>query len=97
MNLTGLNVSYMLGVPSLKAWVLGVVGSCYLLHQEYDTINDNGEKVHVIKEFQRDKWFIDSYHDDQFEAWCESVDRSGFTGQSSNGDDKQGSTGLAGH
>jgi hypothetical protein len=68
MTLVGLFVSYMLGVPSLKAKVLGVVsGNQYLLRQEYDTFNERGEWVHVIKQFQRDKWFIDSYHEDQ---WC---------------------------
>lgn len=60
-GLVGCYVSYMLGVPSLKAQVIGEVGSNYLLHQEYDTQNERGEWVHVTKEFQRDKWFIESY------------------------------------
>ena len=57
----GQMVSYLLGIPSLKALVIGEVRDQYVLHQEYDTINDNGEKVHVTKEFYRDKWFIESY------------------------------------
>jgi hypothetical protein len=61
VNLTGSNVSFIPGLPSVKAKVLGVVGSEYLLHQEYDTQNERGEWVHVIKEYQRDKWFIDRY------------------------------------
>lgn len=59
--LVGESVSYMIGVPSLKATVLGTVGKNYLLHQEYDTVNDNGENIHVTKEFQRNKNFIDAY------------------------------------
>jgi hypothetical protein len=61
IDLIGQEVSYMIGVPSLKATVLGVVGNDYLLHQEYDTINDRGEKIHVIKEFQRPIYFIRDY------------------------------------
>jgi hypothetical protein len=61
MNLVGKDVSYIPGVPSIKATVLGTVHGQYLLHQEYDTFNEKGEWVHVVKEFQRDKWFIDCY------------------------------------
>jgi hypothetical protein len=62
VNLTGSRVSFIPGIPSVKAEVLGIVnGNQYLLHQEYDTFNERGEWVHVIKEYQRDKWFIDTY------------------------------------
>lgn len=61
MNLTGRSVSFIPGVPSVKATVLGVVGDDYLLHHEYDTFNERGEWVHVIKEYQRDRWFIHTY------------------------------------
>jgi hypothetical protein len=85
-HLVGLFVSYMIGVPSLKAEVIGLTQdrSQYLLRQEYDTFNDRGEWVHVIKEFQRDKWFIDSYHEDQFEEWMEMAARATVSGHSSN-------------
>ena len=73
MNLTGLFVSYILGVPSVKAEVIGLVGDNYVLLQEYDTVDDGGNKIHVKKEYYRNKWFIDSYHEDQFEDWCDSV------------------------
>jgi len=65
MNLIGQYVPYILGVPSVKALVLGVVGDDYLLRQEYDTFNDRGEWVHVIKEYQRPVYFIDAY-------WCDT-------------------------
>jgi hypothetical protein len=91
MNLTGLKVSYMIGVPSLKALVVGVVyGDQYLLRQEYDTFNERGEWVHVIKQFQRDKWFIDTYHEDQFDDWCAAVDRDRLARFSCTGDDNSG-------
>jgi hypothetical protein len=57
----GESVSYMLGVPSLKALVIAKVRDQYLLHQEYDTVDDNGRKVHVTKEFQRPCYIIDDY------------------------------------
>jgi hypothetical protein len=57
----GATVSYMLGVPSLKALVIAKVRDQYLLHQEYDTVDDNGRKLHVIKEFQRPCYIIDDY------------------------------------
>lgn len=56
-------VPFILGVPSVKAQVIGESGDgfCYVLHQEYDTQNDNGEWIHVTKNYYREKWFIESY------------------------------------
>ena len=61
ITMEGKFVSYMIGVPSLKALIIKTVGDQYLLRQEYDTQNERGEWIHVIKEFQRDRWFIDTY------------------------------------
>jgi hypothetical protein len=60
----GYQVPFIIGVPSVRALVLGVIGDDYLLHQEYDTQNDRGEWIHVVKEFQRPRQFIEDY-------WCD--------------------------
>ena len=60
----GTAVPYIIGVPSVKAVILGVTGGDYLLRQEYDRINEQGEWEHVIKEYQREIWFINSYQAD---------------------------------
>jgi hypothetical protein len=54
--------------------VIGIVSKDqYLLRQEYDTQDDRGVWIHVIKEFQRPKGFIENYHEDQFDDWCDTV------------------------
>lgn len=71
MNLTSLFVPYIIGIPSTKAQVLGIINDDqYLLRHEYDTFNERGDWVHVIKEFQRDKWFIDTYYQDRVRNWA---------------------------
>ena len=60
----GKMVSYMLGVPSLKALIIAKVRDQYLLHMEYDTLDDNGRTIHVTKEFQRPCYIIDDYRSD---------------------------------
>ena len=66
LDLTGKYVSYMLGVPSVKALVMGTVRDQYVLRQEYDKLNDNGEWIHVIKEYFRPIYLINMYWLDNF-------------------------------
>jgi hypothetical protein len=74
----GLYVSYIIGVPSVKAMVIGIVlNDQYLLRQEYDTQDERGVWIHVTKEFQREKDFIESYHEDQFDGWCATLRQPG--------------------
>ena len=65
MNITdipvGVRVPYIIGIPSVKAVVLGVVEDYYVLRQEYDTQDERGEWIHVEKYYYRDKGFINSY------------------------------------
>jgi len=64
MDLTGKAVPYILGVPSVKAIVLGKVFDCYVLRQEYDLLNEQGEWEHVIKDYYRPIGFINDYWSD---------------------------------
>jgi hypothetical protein len=66
MDLTGKYVPYMLGVPSVKALVLGTVRDQYVLRQEYDTQNERGEWIHVIKDYYRPIYLIEMYWLDSF-------------------------------
>ena len=59
--MTGLFVPYILGVPSVRAEVIGEVDDCYVLRQEYDLLNERGEWEHVIKDYYREKEYIRSY------------------------------------
>ena len=61
MDLTGKYVPYMLGVPSVKALVIGTVRDQYVLRQEYDTQNERGEWIHVIKDYYRPVYLINDY------------------------------------
>jgi hypothetical protein len=61
VDLTGEQVPYITGIPSVKAWVLGVVAENYVLKQEYMTQDERGKWVHVEKEYYRSKRFIDGY------------------------------------
>jgi len=60
-DLTDLFVPYILGIPSIKAQVIGTVRDQYILHQEYDILDEHGKEIHVTKEFYRSQWFIESY------------------------------------
>jgi hypothetical protein len=60
----GTFVPYIIGVPSVRAKVLGLVGDNYVLLQEYDTIDEGGNEIHVKKEYYRDKTFVEMY-------WCD--------------------------
>jgi hypothetical protein len=57
----GAMVPYIIGVPSVRAEVLGLVGDNYVLRQEYDVINEEGILEHVKKDYYREKKFIDMY------------------------------------
>jgi hypothetical protein len=59
-------VPYIIGVPSVRAKVMGLVGDNYVLLQEYNTIDEGGNKVHVKKYYYRNQWFIESYWADTF-------------------------------
>lgn len=61
IDLIGTEVSYIIGVPSIKALVLGVVGDNYVLKHKYITQNTDGKWVYVEKEMYREKNFIESY------------------------------------
>jgi hypothetical protein len=58
---TGTFVPYIIGIPSVRAEVLGLVGENYVLRQEYDFLNEEGKWEHVKKDYYRDKKFIDGY------------------------------------
>jgi hypothetical protein len=60
----GTFVPYILGIPSVKAEVMGLVGDNYVLLQEYDKIDEGGEEIHVKKYYYRNQWFIESYWND---------------------------------
>jgi hypothetical protein len=62
----GTFVPYILGVPSVRAEVLGLVGDNYVLLQEYDTIDEGGKEIHVKKEYYRDKRYVEMY-------WCDTA------------------------
>ena len=67
----GTVVPYILGIPSVRAEVVGMSGDYYVLLQEYDTQNEQGEWVHVKKYYYRTKWFIESY-------WCDTTGLPGL-------------------
>jgi len=54
-------VPFLLGMPSVRAKVIGVVGKCYVLHQCYETQNQKGAWIIVDKIYYRDRHFIESY------------------------------------
>jgi hypothetical protein len=64
VDLTGEVVPYIIGIPSVKAGVLGIVADNYVLKQMYITQDEKGKWVHVEKEYYRSKRFIDDY-------WCD--------------------------
>jgi hypothetical protein len=66
IQLIGLFVPYIIGIPSVRVEVLGLVGENYVLRQEYDVINEEGNWEHVKKDYYRDRWFIESY-------WADTV------------------------
>lgn len=57
----GQRVPFLLGMPSVRATVIGEHEGMYVLFQEYDTVNKQGEKIHVENTYYRSKWFIESY------------------------------------
>jgi hypothetical protein len=61
-------VPYILGIPSVRAEVLGLVGENYVLRQEYDFLNEEGKLEHVKKDYYRDKKFIEGYWLDTFRS-----------------------------
>jgi hypothetical protein len=77
MIINGTFVPYIIGVPSVRAEVLGLVGENYVLRQEYDIINEEGKWEHVKKDYYRDKKFIDGY-------WLDTVRSASY------GDEVQG-------
>jgi hypothetical protein len=62
----GTFVVYQIGMPSVKAEVLGMVrdGEQYMLRVEYRQLNERDEMVTVRKEFQRDRKFIEGLFQD---------------------------------
>ena len=66
----GTFVPYIIGVPSVKAEVLGIVGDNYVLRQEYNTQNEKGEWEHVKKDYYREKGFIEGYWLDTIGLAC---------------------------
>ena len=62
----GTFVSYQIGMPSVKAEILGMVrdGEQYMLRVEYRQLNERDEMVTVRKEFQRDRKFIEGLFQD---------------------------------
>jgi hypothetical protein len=57
----GTMVPYIIGIPSVRAKVLGLVGDNYVLRQEYETQDERGKWIHVKKDYYREKDFIDGY------------------------------------
>jgi hypothetical protein len=57
----GTFVPYIIGVPSVRAKVVGLVGDNYVLLQEYDILDEGGNRVHVKKHYYRNRWLIESY------------------------------------
>lgn len=66
ISLVGTWVPYIIGVPSVKAYILGIIAGNYVLKQEYMTQDEGGKWIHVKKEIYRDKKFIDAY-------WCDTT------------------------
>ena len=68
----GAFVPYIIGVPSVKAKVLGLVGENYVLRQEYDVLNEEGEWEYVKKDYYRERKFIERY-------WADTIRLPGNT------------------
>jgi hypothetical protein len=60
----GTFVPYILGVPSVRAEILGLVGDNYVLLQEYDEQDERGVWIHVKKEYYRNQTYVEMY-------WCD--------------------------
>ncbi|MBW2645218.1 MAG: hypothetical protein JRE23_03380 [Deltaproteobacteria bacterium] len=67
----GTFVPYIIGIPSVRAEVLGLVGENYVLRQEYDFVNEEGKWEHVKKDYYRDKKFIEGY-------WLDTIRQPGY-------------------
>jgi hypothetical protein len=66
----GSHVPFLLGMPSVRARVIGVTETQYVLKQCYETQNYKGEWVDVVKYYQRDRYYIDAY-------WADTYGRGG--------------------
>lgn len=60
-HLVGYHVPFWIGIPSVTALVIGIVGDSYVLQQDYDTHDERGEWIHVTKTYYRGREFINSY------------------------------------
>ncbi len=62
----GVMVPYQLGLPSVKAEILGMIrdGEQYMLRIEYETLDIHDKLMTVRKEFQRDRKFIEGLYQD---------------------------------
>jgi len=77
-GLVGLHVPYIIGIPSVRAEVLGLVGENYVLRQEYDFLNEEGKWEHVKKDYYRDKKFIEGYWLDTFRSTSHRHEATGI-------------------
>jgi hypothetical protein len=71
-------VPYIIGVPSVRALVIGLVGDNYVLRQEYDVINEEGKWEHVKKDYYRNRRFIESYWLDTIRSACYGDEAKGI-------------------
>lgn len=58
----GTAVPFIIGVPSVRAVVIGVSEfNQYILQHDYTILNERGEVEDVRKIYYRDCWFIEAY------------------------------------
>ena len=70
-GLVGHMVSFLIGLPSVKAMVIHLTeDGQYILQQDYDTQDRTGKWIHVTNIYYRERWFIDNYWTDTHRHGC---------------------------